>query len=91
VSADGVITLDLSVEDSKMLTPEDGIPLGPNDKGGTTPATEFVTTSLTTRVQLTSGHAVLAQGVKSSSKSQQAQALVVVTARLTDAEGRPGK
>ena len=55
------------------------------------PAAEFVNATLSTKLTMASGQAVVARGVKTESKSQKAQTLVIVAARLVEADARGGK
>jgi hypothetical protein len=80
VGGDSALTLDLRVEDSRMQTPEDGVALGTDEKGGPVHAPEFVTLNLESRLRVRLGHAVLAEGTRSSSKSGEGRVLVVVVA-----------
>lgn len=83
VGMDGQLAIEVEVEESRMNTPESGVALGTTDKG-TINAAEFIQASLRSTVKVASGHAVLAQGVKTESKSQNAQTLIIVTARILD-------
>ncbi len=57
-----------------------GVPGGADDKGTATPAAEFTTFTLETRVKLASGQVVLAEGTKAESKAAQPQMIVLVSA-----------
>jgi type II secretory pathway component GspD/PulD (secretin) len=72
VAADKTVTLDLSVQDSRMVASEDGQP------------PEFPTMSLTSKVAVASGKAVLAKDAKSTEKSGAGRTLIVVGARLVE-------
>jgi hypothetical protein len=72
VAADKTVTLDLSVQDSHMVIPEDG------------GAPEFPTMSLTSQVAVAPGKAVLAKDEKSTEKPGAGRTLIVVGARLVE-------
>jgi type II secretory pathway component GspD/PulD (secretin) len=80
VTADRSIVLDLKVEDS-----------GGRPSPTVTGLTEFITSSLAGKISVASGNAVLAKDVKVISKEGQGGTLVVVSARIADAEGKNGK
>jgi type II secretory pathway component GspD/PulD (secretin) len=86
VHADGLVTLELSVQESQLRTPEDGVALGANDKGEKVTATEVVTTTLNGRLSVASGQALIAKDVQASSKAKGVQSVVIVAARV--AEGK---
>ena len=54
------------------------------------PATEFISSTLETRLKVRPGHMVLAEGTKVGSKSGQAQTVVLVTASTDEASPRDG-
>jgi type II secretory pathway component GspD/PulD (secretin) len=91
VGAGGLVTLDLQVEDSRMRTPEGGVPLGPDAKGERLVAPEFVTTTLDARLKVRLGHAVLAQGTRTNSKAGEAQVLILVAASGEEAPPRESR
>jgi hypothetical protein len=91
IGADGQITLDLHVEDSAMRAAEGGVAVGSDDKGAAVPATEFVTSTLETRVKVPSGQIVLAEGSKAGSKAGQAQTVILVTASTDEPNPKGGK
>lgn len=78
ISEDGTITIELSMMDSQVLTPDDGVVVN----GAVVP--ETTTTQFQSKVNLTSGTATLAQGVQSESKSMIVQTYVVVGTRIKD-------
>jgi hypothetical protein len=78
ISEDGTITIELSMMDSQVLTPDDGVVVN----GAVVP--ETTTTQLQSKINLASGTATLAQGVQSESKSQVVQTYVVVGTRIKD-------
>jgi hypothetical protein len=91
VGADGSVSLDLRVEDSRTRAAEDGVGVGTDDNGTAIPATKFVISTLETRVKVRSGHIVLAQGTKAGSKVGQAQTVILVTASTDAASPKDGK
>jgi len=78
---DKTVTLELKMDDSRMVQPEEGIPLGIDDKGRQVMATEFVTAKLNAAVSVTVGQAVLAEGVQTTAKAGTGRTLVVVAVR----------
>jgi type II secretory pathway component GspD/PulD (secretin) len=75
VAADQTVTLDLSVQDSRGR-PSAAV------KG----STEFIQSTLTGKISVASGKAVLAKGIKVTSKEGEGETLIVVSARV----GEPG-
>ncbi len=90
LSGDGGVNLDLQVEDARMVTPEDGAVVGTNEKGEPIRAPEFVTSNVSAKLSVPSGQAAVVSGVKTTSKSQTAQTLVIVAVRV-EGEGGKGK
>ncbi len=86
-AADGPIMLDLDLQDSRLRTPDDGVPLGAGEKGAVT-APEFVRSTLTTKLSVPSGQAIVAKGIKVDEKSQKGQSLVIVAARVVEPPAR---
>jgi type II secretory pathway component GspD/PulD (secretin) len=74
VAGDKTITIDLNVQDSRIVIPEDG------------QAPEFPTMSLISKVAVASGKAVLAKDAKPSEKSEPGRMLIVVGARVVEAK-----
>jgi type II secretory pathway component GspD/PulD (secretin) len=91
VGADGFISLDLRVEDSRLRAAEAGVAAGTDDKGPAIPAAEFVSTTLETRVKVRPGQMVLAQGMQVASKGGQGRTLILVTASTDEAGPQGGK
>ena len=90
IGADSLVSLDLRVEDAHMRAAEGGVQVGTDDKGTAVPATEFISSTLETRLKVRPGHMVLAEGTKVGSKSGQAQTVVLVTASTDEASPRDG-
>ncbi len=91
VSPDKVVTVDLKLSYSYFYTPENGVALGADENGKPVLATEFVTASLNTKLEIASGKAQAAEGVKTVAKSLQAHTIVIVGARIIDADAKPEK
>jgi type II secretory pathway component GspD/PulD (secretin) len=84
VTADGHVLMDLNVEENRGHVPEDGVVIGQEEKGQPVRAEEFITAKLTTQLNVASGQARAAEVVTTSSKSGQAQTLVIAGARLVE-------
>ena len=91
VGPDGQVTLDLRVEDSRMRAAEGGVALAADDKGEAVPATEFVASTLETRLRVRPGHIVLAQSTTARSKAGQVQRVILVGASTEEAGRKDGK
>ena len=91
VGPDGQVTLDLRVEDSRMRAAEGGVALAADDKGEAVPATEFVASTLETRLRVRPGHIVLAQSATARSKAGQVQRVILVGASTEGAGQKDGK
>jgi type II secretory pathway component GspD/PulD (secretin) len=91
VGMDGLVSLDLRVEDSQMRSAEGGVAVGTDDKGSAVPATEFVISTLETRLRVRPGQMVVAEGTKAESKSGQARTVILVTASIGEASPKSGK
>jgi hypothetical protein len=77
VTADGSVTLDLIVQDSRGRDSTTG-----------TGTTEFITTSLTSKISVAPGKAALAKDAKVTSKEGQGETLIVVGARVAEPEAK---
>jgi hypothetical protein len=77
VTADGPVTLDLNVQDSRGREP-----------ATVTGLTEFILTSLTSKVSVAPGRAVLAKDARVISKEGVGETLIVVGARVAKPEAR---
>jgi type II secretory pathway component GspD/PulD (secretin) len=84
LTAENQVQLDLTVEDARVAYPEDAAQIGQDENGKPLRAADFITARLDTKVDVTPGQAVAAKGVQTTSKSGQAQTLVIVTARVLD-------
>jgi type II secretory pathway component GspD/PulD (secretin) len=84
VGTDKSITLDLRVEESSLVTPQEGVVVGEDGKGNRLIASEFPVASLSTKVAVASGKAALAKGTKSTAKSSAGAILVIVGARVVE-------
>jgi Flp pilus assembly secretin CpaC len=83
VCADGLIALDLHIEDSNMRGADSGA-LGTDEKGTAVSAAEFVTATVETRAKVRPGTLIVAQGTKSNSKASWAQTIILVGARTEE-------
>jgi len=77
VTADGSVTLDLIVEDSRG-----------RESATVEGKTEFPLTSLAGKISVASGKAVLAKDVKSNSKEGEGETLIVVGARVAESQAK---
>jgi type II secretory pathway component GspD/PulD (secretin) len=91
VLAENVVAMELNIRDSRAHVPEDGIELGKDEKGASLRATEILTATLKSRVNVRSEHAVVAEGIKTESKSGQARTLIVVAPRILDPGAKGSK
>jgi type II secretory pathway component GspD/PulD (secretin) len=87
VAADGSVTLDLNVQDSRARDSATAT-VGKDEKGNPVPATEFLLTTLTGKVNVASGKAALAKNAKVISKEGEGETLIVVGARVVEPEGK---
>jgi hypothetical protein len=78
IGADGTATLELKVEESRAATPEGSPSLGPDEKGDSVKAADFVTATFEGPVRVRLGHTVLAQGMRSTAKGEEGQMLILV-------------
>jgi type II secretory pathway component GspD/PulD (secretin) len=86
ILADKTAALDLSAEDSRMHTSDSLPPISMDENGNPMPATEFVQTSLTAKINVPAGKALLATGARAASKSGKGRTLIVVGVRVIEAE-----
>jgi type II secretory pathway component GspD/PulD (secretin) len=91
ISPDKVNAVDLKFEDSRAHVAEDGVPLGSDENNVPVRAAEFITATLNDKLSIPSGHALAAQGVKTTSKTEKAQTLVIVGARVMEPDSKPEK
>lgn len=91
IPPDRDITLELNLEDSRPHVAADAPVLGLDDTGNPIRATDIVTSSVETKLNLRSGHAAPLQGMVSRSKAGTAQMLIVVGTRLIEETGAKGK
>jgi type II secretory pathway component GspD/PulD (secretin) len=85
------ILLDLEVQDARFHVPEDGVAIGTDENNQPVKATEIAQAMLKAKLAVPSGQAVVANGVKTTSKSGQAQTLIIVTARVVEPGGKKDK
>ncbi len=91
VSPEKVVTVELKLSDSRGYVPEDGVSVGADEKGKPVFAAEFIETTLTGKLEIPSGTARVAEGVKTDSKSERTHSLVVVGARVIEPNEKPEK
>jgi type II secretory pathway component GspD/PulD (secretin) len=80
---DKAVTLELVAEDMRLHFPEDGPAVGMDENKAPIRAAEMVLGKFEGKISVPAGQAVVAQGVKVTSKSP-AQTLVVVSARVVE-------
>jgi hypothetical protein len=85
------VLIDLDVSEARAFVPEDGVVLGKDEKGQEVRATEFVSDKLVTTLEVPSGHAVFARGVKTTAKAGQPRTVILVAARILGAEAKAEK
>jgi type II secretory pathway component GspD/PulD (secretin) len=83
VAADGSLTLDLDVKDSRGRDSTTAT-VGTDEKGKPIPATEFLQTTLTSKISVPPGKAVLAKDAKVVSKEGEGETLILVGARVLE-------
>jgi type II secretory pathway component GspD/PulD (secretin) len=91
VGANGDITLDLHIENSRMRTPEGGVSVGTDEKGKALPAAEFINSTLQTRLKLRPGQIAVAEDTKAASKTGQGQTIILVSASTEQGGAKSGK
>jgi type II secretory pathway component GspD/PulD (secretin) len=91
VLGENVVAMELNIRDSRAHVPEDGIELGKDETGASLRATEVVTATLKTKVNVRSEQAVAVQGVKTESKSGQSHTLIVVAPRILESGAKKSK
>ena len=84
VSAENMVTLELDLSDARLRVAEDGIELGKDESGKPIRAAEHINVTLKTKLSLRSEQAAAVEGVKTESKSGEAQTLIVATARILE-------
>jgi type II secretory pathway component GspD/PulD (secretin) len=91
MAAENTIAIDLHVNDSRLRVPEDGIEIGKDENAAPIRATEVVIASLNSNLNVRSGQAVAAQGVRTDSKSGKEQTVIVVTANVLEPGAKGAK
>ena len=81
IEADAVV-LDMKFDDSRMVQPKDGIPLGMDENNQPIFATEFALTMVSAKASVATSQAVLVQGAETKAKTTGARTLIVVTAKV---------
>ena len=84
VTPDGLVAVDLHLTDVRARVPEDGVPVGVDEKGKQVFATEYLETRWNGRVDVPDGQARVVQDEKAA--SGKTRLIVVVTAQVVDPE-----
>jgi type II secretory pathway component GspD/PulD (secretin) len=79
LGADGSVTLELQIEGSRLVVPEDGVPIGNGIN-----AAETIKTNFTGKVNVGNGKTALAEGVKTEAKDKKVQSIIVVAAKVVE-------
>lgn len=85
------VLLDVSIEDSRLRVPEDGVSVGTDEKGQPIPASEMTQAKLDTKLSIRSGQAVAVQAVETDTRGGQEQTFVIVAARLIEPDAKRDK
>jgi type II secretory pathway component GspD/PulD (secretin) len=85
------VVMDLDLDDAQGRSPESAPALTEGADGKAVRATEFITTKLRGRLRVPAGQAVLAEDVRTSSKSGRERTLIVVGARLLETQRGNGQ
>jgi type II secretory pathway component GspD/PulD (secretin) len=88
VTADTSVTLDLTLRHSRGRA-STRVTIGNDDKGNAIPATEFIETTLNSKVRVASGKAELVRDTKATSKEGEGETLIVIGARVVESEAKP--
>jgi type II secretory pathway component GspD/PulD (secretin) len=91
VSPGKTISLDLRLEESRPHTPENGVVITTDENDTPIRASEIHTTTVDTKLTLASGQAVLVKGMRTAERTGQEMLLVIVTARVVEAESKGEK
>jgi type II secretory pathway component GspD/PulD (secretin) len=86
VVGDNTVVVRLEVYDQFLVVPEVGVILGSDEKGMPIRAAERREGSVETKLTVPSGQAVAVTGIRTTSRSEQETFLLVVTARLLEAD-----
>jgi hypothetical protein len=82
LGADKTLLVELRLEGSHLIQPDDGVLLGMDERGAPVFATETVLANFSGKLSVPPGQAVLAQGVQTTSKSGKARTLIIVSAHI---------
>jgi Bacterial type II/III secretion system short domain len=85
VGVGGLVRLALRVEDTRMRAAE-SVSLATDEKGKTVPATEFLISTLESKLSVRTGHVALAQGMATESKTRHAETIILISAVIEDAK-----
>jgi hypothetical protein len=81
LQANGQLEVELNLKDARQYTPEDGVELGMDDAGKVIRAAETISATLSTRLSIAPGQAVVAEARQTQTNQQQTRLLVIVSAR----------
>jgi hypothetical protein len=81
VAADGLIELQLHIEDSQPRKSSGGVDLLTDERGIGVPATEFTVFTFEDRLRIPRGNIVTAQTTQTNSRNHQGQTLILVGVR----------
>jgi hypothetical protein len=91
VSADQVVTMALTIEDSRPHAPESSVPIGPDEKGKPVDAMGFCVARWEGKLSIPSGQAQAVQDVQTSSKPDGQRIILVVGAQVMEPDAKPPK
>ncbi len=81
ITADGLVELQIHVEDSQPRKTSGGVDLFSDERGAGVPATEFNTFTFEDRLRIPRGNIVTAQSTQTNSRNSQGQTLILVGVR----------
>lgn len=82
IAADGLVDLQIQIEDSKPRKASGGVDLFSDESGAGVPATEFTNFTLEDRLRIPRGNIVTAQTTQTTSRNNQGQTLILVGVRV---------
>lgn len=91
VPEEKTVIVELNLQDTRLHTPDSGVAIGKDENGAPILAAEVVNSLLQGQLRIPTGQAQAAQGVKTESKTGQAQTLVIVAARVLAPETKGSK
>jgi type II secretory pathway component GspD/PulD (secretin) len=90
VNDEGRVLLAIHVEDARANSTKDGVKIGEADDGAAVNAAQFVNASLESKLAVPSGKAVVAEGVKVNSRSEDSHIVVIVSAKVVERGAKGG-